>query len=75
MTFLVELFFVCNPPHHSLLKLGTERTTIMTPEVLNRTAYHEGGHAVVSLFIEGCSPIYKATIVPRGQTLGVVRNY
>merc|ERR1712146_295201 len=36
------------------------------------TSYHEGGHAVVALYTKGAMPIHKATIMPRGQALGMV---
>lgn len=43
----------------------------MTPEELKMTAYHEAGHALVALMLpEDTHPIYKMTILPRGQTLG-----
>lgn len=36
------------------------------------TAYHEGGHAIVSLEFPASDPIHKATIIPRGRALGMV---
>ncbi|MDA8232423.1 MAG: ATP-dependent zinc metalloprotease FtsH [Magnetospirillum sp.] len=52
--------------------LGTERQTIMSEEDRRLTAYHEAGHAVVALHMPASDPIHKATIVPRGQALGMV---
>jgi len=34
------------------------------------TAYHESGHAVVSLHVEHGDPVDKVTIIPRGMSLG-----
>lgn len=43
----------------------------MTPEELKMTAYHEAGHALVLLMLpEDTDPLYKMTILPRGQSLG-----
>ncbi|KIX05169.1 uncharacterized protein Z518_06041 [Rhinocladiella mackenziei CBS 650.93] len=35
------------------------------------TAYHEAGHALVNLYTPNSSQLYKVTIIPRGQALGV----
>ena len=35
------------------------------------TAYHESGHAIVMLNVEGHEPLHKVTIIPRGRALGV----
>jgi cell division protease FtsH len=35
------------------------------------TAYHEAGHALVMLNVEGHEPLHKVTIIPRGRALGV----
>ncbi len=51
--------------------LGAERPLVMSEEDLNITAYHEGGHALTGLLLEGTDPVTKVTIVPRGQALGV----
>ncbi|HXE17305.1 MAG TPA: ATP-dependent zinc metalloprotease FtsH [Stellaceae bacterium] len=52
--------------------MGTERRSmVMTEEEKSLTAYHEGGHALVMLYIEGHEPLHKVTIIPRGRALGV----
>jgi cell division protease FtsH len=55
--------------------MGAERRTLtMTDEEKSLTAYHEGGHALVSLNMPGSTPIHKATIIPRGRALGMVQS-
>jgi cell division protease FtsH len=51
--------------------LGAERPLVLSNEDMNVTAYHEGGHALTGLLLEGSDPVTKVTIVPRGQALGV----
>jgi cell division protease FtsH len=54
--------------------MGAERRTLaMTDEEKEMTAYHEAGHAIVGLNMEGSLPIHKATIIPRGRALGMVQ--
>ncbi len=53
--------------------MGAERRSLaMTDDERRNTAYHEGGHALVALSVEGSDPIHKATIIPRGRALGMV---
>ncbi|KEO56942.1 ATP-dependent zinc metalloprotease FtsH [Thioclava indica] len=53
--------------------MGVERRSmVLTPEQKEMTAYHEAGHAVVGMNLPKCDPVYKATIIPRGQALGMV---
>ena len=53
--------------------MGAERRSlVMTEEEKRLTAYHEAGHALVGLNVPQHDPIHKATIIPRGRTLGVV---
>ena len=52
--------------------MGAERKSMLLTEEEKRvTAYHEAGHALVSLKREHADPIHKVTIIPRGMTLGV----
>jgi cell division protease FtsH len=51
--------------------LGTERQVVMSDEDRRRTAYHEGGHALVGMLTPGADPVRKVSIIPRGQALGV----
>ena len=53
--------------------MGAERRSMaMSEEEKKLTAYHEAGHALVTLHEPESDPIHKATIVPRGQALGMV---
>ncbi|KJV69442.1 ATP-dependent metallopeptidase HflB family protein [Candidatus Neoehrlichia lotoris str. RAC413] len=53
--------------------MGAERRSmIMTDEEKRLTAYHEAGHAVIAFYTPASDPIHKATIIPRGRSLGLV---
>ena len=53
--------------------MGAERRSMaMSEEEKKLTAYHEAGHALVAISVEGSDPIHKATIIPRGRALGMV---
>ncbi|MEW6752688.1 MAG: ATP-dependent zinc metalloprotease FtsH, partial [Candidatus Latescibacterota bacterium] len=53
--------------------LGAERRSmVMTEEDKRLSAYHEAGHALVAKLLPGAQPIHKATIIPRGQAMGMV---
>jgi cell division protease FtsH len=51
--------------------LGAERQVMISEEDRKRTAYHEGGHAIVGMLTEGADPVRKVSIIPRGLALGV----
>jgi cell division protease FtsH len=51
--------------------LGAERQVMLTDEDRRRTAYHEGGHAIVGMLTPGADPVRKVSIIPRGLALGV----
>ncbi len=52
---------------------GIERksATIMTPAEKRTTAFHEAGHAVVGWLLPNADPIFKVSLIPRGQALGL----
>src|SRR5471032_311120 len=55
--------------------MGAERRTLMmTEDEKKLTAYHEAGHALVSVTMPASVPIHKATIIPRGRSLGMVQS-
>ncbi|MDQ0390836.1 ATP-dependent zinc metalloprotease FtsH [Labrys monachus] len=54
--------------------MGAERKTMaMSDEEKKLTAYHEAGHAIVGLNVPKGIPVHKATIIPRGRALGMVK--
>jgi cell division protease FtsH len=54
--------------------MGAERKSMaMSEEEKKLTAYHEAGHAIVGLKVEAGIPVHKATIIPRGRALGMVK--
>ena len=53
--------------------MGIEKKSlIISDERKKLTAYHEGGHALVSLYVQDSDPIHKITIMPRGKALGML---
>jgi cell division protease FtsH len=54
--------------------MGAERKTMaMSEEEKRLTAFHEAGHAVVGMYVPSGIPVHKATIIPRGRALGMVK--
>ena len=52
--------------------MGAERRSmVITEEEKKVTAYHEAGHALVSLLTPGSDPVHKVSIIPRGRAMGV----
>ena len=50
---------------------GLERKSkLITPQEKKSIAHHEAGHATVSWLLPHANPLFKVTIVPRGQSLG-----
>lgn len=55
--------------------MGPRKVRKMRPEDIKLTAYHEAGHAFVSMMYEDVAdPVHKATIIPRGRALGMVQH-
>ena len=51
---------------------GKERKSRKITERERRlTAWHEAGHAILTLFCEHATPLHKVTIIPRGMALGM----
>jgi len=54
------------------IMIGSERRSMALSERDRKvTAYHEAGHALVGLNLPDHDPVYKVSILPRGQALGV----
>jgi len=54
--------------------MGTERRSMVMSEQERRiAAWHEAGHTLVGMFIEGNDEIHKVSIIPRGAALGVTQ--
>lgn len=52
--------------------MGPERKSrILSKKEKEITAYHEGGHALVSHKLPKCDPVHKISIISRGMALGV----
>ena len=52
--------------------MGAERKSMLLTDAEKRvTAYHEAGHALVSILRDHSDPIHKVSIIPRGMALGV----
>jgi cell division protease FtsH len=53
------------------VRYGKERRSLEMDEQEKRTtAFHESGHAIVSLIVQHSDPVDKVTIIPRGFSLG-----
>ena len=47
-----------------------KKSSIITPFEKKSIAYHEAGHAVTSWLLPHANPLFKVTLVPRGNALG-----
>ena len=54
------------------IMMGAERRSmVMSEKEKLNTAYHEAGHSIVGYRVPDHDPVYKVTIMPRGNALGV----
>lgn len=53
------------------VKLGRKKDIANEQEILELTAYHEAGHAIVAKFTPGSDPVEQISIIPRGMSGGV----
>jgi cell division protease FtsH len=52
--------------------MGARRESlVLSGEEKRATAYHEGGHAILTVVLPHADPLHKVTILPRGMALGV----
>ncbi len=57
------------------IMMGPKKGKKMSQNDIKLTAYHEAGHAFVSVhYADITDPIHKATIIPRGRALGMVQR-
>jgi cell division protease FtsH len=54
------------------IDIGLKRKLTMTPHEREMTACHEAGHAVVLYILHPTDDVFKISIIPRKDTLGVV---
>ena len=57
------------------VRWGRERRSMaMSDEEKKATAWHEAGHALVSVLLKHTHPLHKVTIIPRGRSLGATMS-
>ncbi len=57
------------------ITMGLERKgMVISPKEKEKIAYHEMGHAIMSLMVPGSDPLHKVSIIPRGMALGVTQQ-
>lgn len=54
--------------------LGSEREMVIGDEDKKLIAYHEAGHALAASLLPNADPLDKATIIPRGHSLGATEQ-
>lgn len=56
------------------IELGVEHRKVMTPHEREMVAYHETGHLVILYLLHPTDDVFKASIISRGEALGVVHH-
>ncbi|MEO6785459.1 MAG: ATP-dependent zinc metalloprotease FtsH, partial [Chthoniobacteraceae bacterium] len=57
------------------VRWGRERRSLaMSDQEKTSTAWHEAGHAIMSVLLEHTDPLHKVTIIPRGRSLGATMS-
>lgn len=57
------------------ITMGLERKgMVISPKEKEKIAYHEMGHAIMSLMVPGSDALHKVSIIPRGMALGVTQQ-
>jgi cell division protease FtsH len=56
------------------IELGLKHKLQMTPHEREQTAYHEAGHLIALYILHPTDDVFKASIIPRRGTLGVVHH-
>jgi cell division protease FtsH len=56
------------------IELGMKHKLNMSPVEKEKTAYHEAGHLIILYIMHPTDDVFKASIIPRRGTLGVVHH-
>ena len=57
------------------VRWGRERRSLaMSEKEKIATAWHEAGHAAITVLLENLDPLHKVTIIPRGPALGITMS-
>lgn len=57
------------------IMMGAEKKSmVISEEEKEMTAYHEAGHALVTMYTPGTIQLHKVTIMPRGMSLGMTTH-
>lgn len=56
------------------INLGSKHRMKMTDKEREMTAYHESGHLIATFFLHPYDDVFKASIIPRRSSLGVVHH-